>query len=357
MAKISLCMIVKNEEETLSRCLDSIKKLVDEIIIVDTGSFDKTKEVAKKYTEHVYNFEWCDDFAMARNFAKSKASCDYIMWLDADDFVPKTTINYLLKVKANLDADVYMLKYDIAFNNGKATFSYFRERILKNCEKAIWQGAVHECVAPFGKIVYINKAIQHLKNEKNKNHANRNINIYKKIEDVRPLLPREMYYYGRELFDHKKYKKCIKILSAFISSNKGWIENVIDAHFIIALCNINLNLDICALNSLFETFKYDNPRANICCIIGDIFYRQKKFKIAMHWYIQATKCKDVSFTGAFVEKKYYNYYPYLQLSCCHYYLNNIKRAIYFNEKAGKFCEDNVIINNRKFYNNILKNKN
>ena len=77
MATISLCMILKNEEKVLARCLDSISELVDEIIIVDTGSIDHTKEIASNYTSHIYSFPWCDDFSAARNYAFSKASMDY----------------------------------------------------------------------------------------------------------------------------------------------------------------------------------------------------------------------------------------------------------------------------------------
>jgi glycosyltransferase involved in cell wall biosynthesis len=66
-------MIVKNEESVLGRCLDSVKDIVDEIIIVDTGSSDKTKEIAAKYTNRIYDFEWIDDFSVARNFSFEKA--------------------------------------------------------------------------------------------------------------------------------------------------------------------------------------------------------------------------------------------------------------------------------------------
>ena len=66
-------MIVKNEEAVLGRCLESIKDMVDEIIIVDTGSMDNTKNIAKRYTDKIYDFPWCDDFSAARNFAFSKA--------------------------------------------------------------------------------------------------------------------------------------------------------------------------------------------------------------------------------------------------------------------------------------------
>ena len=83
MITLSLCMIVKNEEETLARCLDSIKDAVDEIIIADTGSTDSTVKIAKRYTDKVYHFDWVYDFSAARNFSFSKASSDYCMWLDA----------------------------------------------------------------------------------------------------------------------------------------------------------------------------------------------------------------------------------------------------------------------------------
>ena len=73
MITVSLCMIVKNEEQILQRCLDSLAGLMDEIIIVDTGSTDATKEIAARYTDQVYDFVWVNDFSAARNFAFSKA--------------------------------------------------------------------------------------------------------------------------------------------------------------------------------------------------------------------------------------------------------------------------------------------
>ena len=85
--RFSLCMIVKNEEAVLRECLDSIKELMDEIIIVDTGSTDGTKEIAAEYTPYVYDYQWTDDFAAARNFAFSKATGDYIYSADADEYL------------------------------------------------------------------------------------------------------------------------------------------------------------------------------------------------------------------------------------------------------------------------------
>lgn len=69
---LSLCMIVKDEEKTLARCLNSVKSFIDEIIIVDTGSKDKTKEIAKSFNAQIYDFKWISDFAAARNFSLAK---------------------------------------------------------------------------------------------------------------------------------------------------------------------------------------------------------------------------------------------------------------------------------------------
>ncbi len=82
---VSLCMIVKNEEENLDRCLSSARDVVDEIIVVDTGSTDRTVEIANAYNARIYYHEWQDDFSLARNISLSHATRDWILHLDADE--------------------------------------------------------------------------------------------------------------------------------------------------------------------------------------------------------------------------------------------------------------------------------
>jgi len=85
---VSLCMIVKDEENVLERCLDSVKDLANEIIIIDTGSSDRTKEIAAKYTSQIYDFEWINDFAAARNEGIRRATSSWILVMDADEYFP-----------------------------------------------------------------------------------------------------------------------------------------------------------------------------------------------------------------------------------------------------------------------------
>ena len=126
MISISLCMIVKDEELVLGRCLNSVKNLVDEIIIVDTGSTDKTKEIAALYTDKIYDFKWINDFSAARNYSFSKATKDYIMWLDADDVLLEEDYIKLQDLKESLDesVDMVVMKYNMSFDkNNNPCFS------------------------------------------------------------------------------------------------------------------------------------------------------------------------------------------------------------------------------------------
>ena len=102
MITISLCMIVKNEEKVLARCLDTVADLVEEIIIVDTGSDDRTKEIAARYTDKIYDFVWINDFSAARNFAFSKATQEYIYSADADEVLDESNRQRIRILKENL---------------------------------------------------------------------------------------------------------------------------------------------------------------------------------------------------------------------------------------------------------------
>lgn len=98
----SLCMIVKNEEAVLGRCLDSVRDLMDEIIIVDTGSTDRTVTVAGWYTEKVFAYAWDEDFAAARNYSFSQATMPYVIWMDADELLAAPEVEKLARLKQQL---------------------------------------------------------------------------------------------------------------------------------------------------------------------------------------------------------------------------------------------------------------
>ena len=179
MISVSLCMIVKNEEDVLERCLTSAAALADEIIIVDTGSTDRTKEIAARFTSLIFDFPWRDDFAAARNESFAHASMDYCMWLDADDVLLEADQAAFLALKETLDpaVSVVMAPYHTGFDEGgRVTFSYYRERLIKNRAGMRWEGAVHEAVTPVGQIFYGDFAVTHRKTRPS--DPDRNLRIY-----------------------------------------------------------------------------------------------------------------------------------------------------------------------------------
>ena len=114
MNPISICIIAKNEEHTLDKCLSALKPMDCEIIFVDTGSTDSTKQIAKKYTDKIYDFTWMDDFSVARNFSISKASHDWILVIDCDEYVENFDMQQLLAfTHSNKEAIGEITRYDL----------------------------------------------------------------------------------------------------------------------------------------------------------------------------------------------------------------------------------------------------
>ena len=137
---ITLCMIVKNEEEYLRRCLDSVKDKVDQIIIVDTGSKDATLDIAKEYTNDIYHFKWMEDFAAARNESIKYATSDYILVLDADEYLDSKAD---LQQDISLNFDYYFLKVHNFMSNGRA-INHIAIRLFANHKGLTYHNRLHE---------------------------------------------------------------------------------------------------------------------------------------------------------------------------------------------------------------------
>lgn len=350
MISLSLCMIVKNEEDTIERCLSSCKALFDEIIIVDTGSTDQTKKIAQKFTDKIYDFKWCDDFSKARNFGISKSCCDYFMWLDADDVITKENLNKLIELKKNINnEDVIMLKYDIDFDkNNNPIFSYYRERICKNNGKFLFKDPVHEAITPSGNIRYIDISIEHRKIKNNS--TGRNLNIYEKLlKNKAKFSPRQQFYYSRELFYNNKIKKAILNFNKFLKMKNAFIENKIEACRNLSKCYQIIGEKEKAKLVLFTSFNFDLPRAETLCDLGYLYKNEKDYIKAIYYFELATKININYQSGAFVQTEYYNYIPYLELCVCYFNLKEYKKAYYYNSLAKDLKPFDQIPKNNDIY--------
>lgn len=219
MQKVSVVMIVQNEEALLSRCLESVKGL-DEIIIVDSGSKDRTKEIAAKYTDKIYDFPWCDNFAKSRNEAKSHATGDWILSIDADEILHDVS---KVREAVELGAQQGSLAIDchlIAEDNGqKNTYP----RLFKNDPKVWWEGAIHNHLSVLGdklgnvRITYGFSPAHH-------NDPDRAFRILLKEVTTRPDAVREMFYLAREYWYRKDYENTVKTLGNYVQKSRFLAE-------------------------------------------------------------------------------------------------------------------------------------
>ena len=207
MPTLSLCMIVRNEAARIERVLSCARPFCDELIVVDTGSTDNTAALAEAMGAKVFHFPWVNDFAAARNFSFDQATGDWILWLDADDWLDDATIEIGHRLKneflATCPTDVVFCPYDYAQDeHGKNTLMQRRERFIRRAAGLRWVGRIHECVACDGGkathapefIVRHHNPPQHIEAKKGRNLA-----IFESYIDVQTATARELYLYGGEL--------------------------------------------------------------------------------------------------------------------------------------------------------------
>ncbi|HEV8058264.1 MAG TPA: glycosyltransferase [Gemmataceae bacterium] len=148
---VSLCMIVKNEEHNLPACLESIAGLVDDIVIVDTGSSDATKAVAERYGARVFDFPWVDSFAVARNESLRHAKGDWIFWMDADDRLEESSRPLLKQLFADLRPGVMAFSMKclcVPDPSHPSPTVVDHIRLFPNQPQIRWHYRVHEQILP-----------------------------------------------------------------------------------------------------------------------------------------------------------------------------------------------------------------
>lgn len=219
--RLSLCMIVKNEEEYLSRCLKSVQGVVDEIIVVDTGSSDRTVAIAESFGAKVYHFPWTGDFSAARNFSLEKAAGDWIIFLDADEELVAEDGPRLRELITSGEADGYYLT-EINFVGDKPGIDAVVNtafRVFRNRPEHRFTGAIHEqivaCVQKHGgRIGFSDVRINHYgylnQASRNKNKIQRNLSILRKEVEKQPKDNFTRFNLGVEYLRLNDYEAALK---------------------------------------------------------------------------------------------------------------------------------------------------
>ncbi|MEN6350455.1 MAG: glycosyltransferase [Syntrophomonas sp.] len=218
--RLSLTMIVKDEEKCLNRCLDSVKDLVDEIIIVDTGSTDKTLDICRSYNAQVFPYKWNNNFAEARNFGLDKVTMDWVLWLDADEELALRNREQLRTLFADYDAiSVPLVNYYGEKIDHDQVVQIAQPRFFRNHMGFRFENKIHEWLNISSayeqeRVGFLDLEIYHYgyvnSQIEGKQKFNRNVNLLLQELKEEKSHAWTHYYLATEYSRRKKFKKAFE---------------------------------------------------------------------------------------------------------------------------------------------------
>jgi len=340
-------MIVKDEEHSLKQCLVRLKGKVEEVIIVDTGSIDRTKELALEFTDKVYDFEWCNDFSKARNFAISKASFDWILVLDADEEVVDFDKKKVEEFTTSNEEVVGRIKRINIFEDSHGDKRHI-ERVnrLFNKNFYYYSGSIHEQVTSIKGKVYETSEIDIM--AEHNGYSREVINRTSKLERNISMLitaindnnkdPYLFYQLGKSYFMSKDYLKACEqfVLSLGLQTDFN-LEYVIDLvnSYGYALLNSERYSEAMGIKKYEKLYGH---MVDFQFLLGNVYMNNGEFTDAVESFTKCLKLKEGSIEG--IDSYLSNYNLGVIFECC----GKIKEAINFYKKCGKYAPANVRLN-------------
>ncbi len=293
MATISVCLIVKDEEAVLGRCLDCLLPIADEIVVVDTGSSDRTKEVAANYTDKIYDFAWISDFAAARNFAFSKTKMDYIYSADADEVLAKQEQEKFLQLKQALLPEIEIVQ--MVYVNPKdcnMVYNYTRElrpKLFKRLREFRWIDPIHETVALTPLVYDSDIEILHLPQS---NHAGRDFAAMERVLAKDGTMSARLYsMYAKELYisgEQEDFLRAEPYFRARVSAPQTLPEEKLEALCVLAkAAALRKNTKELFALCLAELAGSRNLPAELAFLLGEALEEEQKEEAALEWYKKA----------------------------------------------------------------------
>lgn len=291
MITISVCMIVKNEEKTLKRCLDSLNGLYDELIIVDTGSSDKTREIAQSYTKKVYDFKWVNDFSAARNFSFSKATCDYIYCADADEILDDDNRQKFkfLKMVMLPEVEIVEMKYVNQLENG-TVYNFdeeYRPKLYKRLRTFHFIDPIHEMVR-LDPIVYDSDI--EIIHKPETLHSARDIEAFERITANGEILSERLTrMYALELMlsgNEEHFRKASGYFETLLNNASTSDDTLRLCYIVLAKYSL-----IISDEAAFEKYSYLDVNlgasSEMCTLLGDYYLEKGNTEEAKAWFSSA----------------------------------------------------------------------
>lgn len=335
MASISVCMIVKNEAAVLERCLNSLVGIPDEIVIVDTGSSDETKNIARRYTHKVYDFPWVDDFAAARNFSLSKASCEYIYVADADEVLDRENRVRFIELKQALLPEVEVVEmgysHEFAHNTTENFALEHRPKLFRRLRQFQYMDPIHEVLRTDPVVYRSNIVVHHCPTS---NHGGRDLALFARMVQKKAVFSNRLeMMYARELLiagtpeDLEKSRPYFEHVAQDVTRQQ---EGLRRAACVLAFAAAYRN-DAAELLRIAAPELVGTPPAEICCALGQYFLRAGEISRAADWYSAALSGAQPELIAASVGSR-----PLEGLAQCYESAGDIETAEEYRTKAAEW---------------------
>ncbi len=325
---LTLCLIVKNEARNIAHCLRVFKDLYTESVIIDTGSSDTTKKIAKKMGATIYDFPWNDNFSEARNFALSKARTEWIMMIDADESMKKRDVEILRKkleiVKKN--TKIILLPH-VQSDDKNNTYKAYKATIWKKELNLEYKLAVHEYLditkEKKGSTLRLEYDIIHTTpHEVFQKNFKKKIEILEKETKQGEKEPRYFFFLAQDNQQIGNYKKALEWYRKYIRFEKEKPDVQHRACVQAGICCQCLG-DIPEAEKWYKkAIKIQPNFIEPYLLLGDISKQEKQSKKAIEWYLRAMQCK-LPETNIYVNEKLYQGYAEKKIVTM---LNITKRA-------------------------------
>jgi hypothetical protein len=336
-------MIVRDESLTLGRILQQASEVCDEMIVVDTGSTDNTKQIALDHGAKVWDFEWIDDFAAARNFSLSKCRGDWVMWLDADDVLPlrsRLAINNLkVNVLAKPEFSAVACPYHYTFDpSGRPANILKTARFFRRSADYRWTGCIHETLTVNEMACVENIIVEHRPHPDNlARKGGRNVGIVDKHNiDVESAPLRDLFAYATVLAQKRPteavalFNACLKRLP---EGNPGGMEYSV--HLNLADTYRQMEDTDKALDAAYKCLQIDPARAEAFSLLGIIYLIYlKRPSVAWPFFVAATQCPLPPAGTITVNRDYYCTVPLRFMQECLAAMNSRQPADRLTEIAG-----------------------
>ncbi|MCM1173596.1 MAG: glycosyltransferase [Blautia sp.] len=342
MIPISVCIIARNEEKNIEKCLAPLMPYHFEIIVVDTGSTDRTKEIARKYTDLIYDFEWVNDFSAARNFSLKKASHNYVLILDCDEFLTEIDLDAVCQAIEEHPRGVGMLLRHSYYDNHGMRVSY-PDRVERLFHKRHYHYtlSIHEQVtsSKTGGTLFerydIPLTVDHV------GYCGGMESMLQKVERNNSLLLKEIeknpddpYFYFQigqsynAIEDYENaylyYKKAFELP---IDPRQPWLPVMAEA-YIRAMNSIGRPQE--AIDFFTPHYDFFADDAGFCCTLGVSYLRTEQPMKAMMQFVKALQCPNIRNESAGT------YIPYYNIGLINEMLGDLPSAVSFYQRAAAY---------------------